>query len=659
MRKNKLFSLNWGTKPLAWIGCMLMLTCGWGTLAAQVSITSLFPNPACENQTILVTGTGFAANSTATVDGQNANLTFSSATQVLVELPTSIQYFDSIPLVVTTGGNNASDSLWVEGGPVDLQYASQVFCTGGGVVLPIIVSPVGGIFFSNPAGLVFDATNGSINLAASVPGVYTVGYTITSPAGCPRTDLDTLQIIQSSATNMYYSDPTPGSYPRYCSASSISPTPVITGAGGGTFTANSPGLVFTDGSPSPTGAIDLASSAPSTNYYIITYTVGGTCATQIQDTLYIDEVISTSIDYAQDAYCQSEVDPLPTVTGAGSGTFFDVNLTGNLVINSSTGRIDLAASVPQVYEIGFSAFTGCATVSTDLVEVLSSPDLILTYGESNDSADFSICLGTEVTFRALGGGSQDDIYRFVLDDSLILQPDATGPFANEFVTADLPSGIHILSVMLTTSVDGCVATDEIEVEVLPTPVLEFLDIPKTICSGDIVGFNLLSLTDSTRGFLDMQGIGDVVPNRFGLQTNVLNANETYFVALPTVILVDDLSKATLVYTVVPDNHVCAGLPIKDSVCVIPCTNDLFVPGVFTPNGDGVNDTWEIGWPPNLDPNEVSVEVFNRVGAKVFMMNPLNDQWNGGNLPDGTYWYVAKHLTSDQLLHKGGVVIRRD
>ncbi|WP_114940442.1 gliding motility-associated C-terminal domain-containing protein [Mucilaginibacter endophyticus] len=69
---------------------------------------------------------------------------------------------------------------------------------------------------------------------------------------------------------------------------------------------------------------------------------------------------------------------------------------------------------------------------------------------------------------------------------------------------------------------------------------------------------------------------------------------------------------------------------------------MLIPNAFTPNGDGVNDTWRItglAAYPNC-----TVNVFNRYGAGIFRSVGYSKDWNGSFngyvLPSGTYYYVV-------------------
>ncbi|WP_026462772.1 gliding motility-associated C-terminal domain-containing protein [Adhaeribacter aquaticus] len=78
---------------------------------------------------------------------------------------------------------------------------------------------------------------------------------------------------------------------------------------------------------------------------------------------------------------------------------------------------------------------------------------------------------------------------------------------------------------------------------------------------------------------------------------------------------------------------------------------------FTPNGDGLNDTWEI---PNIEmyPN-CQVQIFNRWGNNVFTSTGYKQPWdgrlNGKDLPVATYYYTI-NLNNGEKPISGSVTI---
>ncbi|MEP7237090.1 MAG: T9SS type A sorting domain-containing protein, partial [Ferruginibacter sp.] len=64
-------------------------------------------------------------------------------------------------------------------------YTGSPYCSGAGIAYPTGSSNAIGVF-SSTAGLVIDAGTGGINLGASVPGTYTVTYTIAAAGGCSQ-----------------------------------------------------------------------------------------------------------------------------------------------------------------------------------------------------------------------------------------------------------------------------------------------------------------------------------------------------------------------------------------------------------------------------------------------------------------------------------------
>jgi gliding motility-associated-like protein len=84
--------------------------------------------------------------------------------------------------------------------------------------------------------------------------------------------------------------------------------------------------------------------------------------------------------------------------------------------------------------------------------------------------------------------------------------------------------------------------------------------------------------------------------------------------------------------------------------------------VFTPNGDGYNDFFEI---KTLGVNELNVSIFNQWGNKMYEIDSVNGKWDGNTTggvkaPDGTYFYAitAKGFDNKDYERKGSVLLLR-
>jgi gliding motility-associated-like protein len=78
--------------------------------------------------------------------------------------------------------------------------------------------------------------------------------------------------------------------------------------------------------------------------------------------------------------------------------------------------------------------------------------------------------------------------------------------------------------------------------------------------------------------------------------------------------------------------------------------NLFVPSAFTPNGDGINDVFQLQG-TGIDVNNFQFDIFNRWGERVFSSKDPSQAWTGGvngndyYIPDGIYNY---HISTNSL-----------
>ena len=75
------------------------------------------------------------------------------------------------------------------------------------------------------------------------------------------------------------------------------------------------------------------------------------------------------------------------------------------------------------------------------------------------------------------------------------------------------------------------------------------------------------------------------------------------------------------------------------------------PKFFTPNNDGVNDTWQVYGISNMTQSNTKIQIFNRFGKLIKEIDPKGEGWNGNlngyKLPTDDYWFSVK-------LHDGRV-----
>ncbi|MEL6539032.1 MAG: gliding motility-associated C-terminal domain-containing protein, partial [Bacteroidota bacterium] len=85
-----------------------------------------------------------------------------------------------------------------------------------------------------------------------------------------------------------------------------------------------------------------------------------------------------------------------------------------------------------------------------------------------------------------------------------------------------------------------------------------------------------------------------------------------------------------------------GSPLSQSVSNIASAtfdNPIFVPTIFTPNGDGINDTYAFRNIHLYQPNTFTV--LNRHGDRIFEAENYMNEWTGNNLPEGVYYILLE------------------
>jgi gliding motility-associated-like protein len=118
-----------------------------------------------------------------------------------------------------------------------------------------------------------------------------------------------------------------------------------------------------------------------------------------------------------------------------------------------------------------------------------------------------------------------------------------------------------------------------------------------------------------------------------------------------------------VYYVQQSINDCPGVPGSITIVIENC--DLVIPSAITPDGDNINDFWELSNLDALYPNNV-VTIFDRWGSEIFNSDPGNYEqgpWDGTyrgiDLPVASYYYVIDTKSPGKDLYRGSVTIVRD
>lgn len=276
--------------------------------------------------------------------------------------------------------------------------------------------------------------------------------------------------------------------------------------------------------------------------------------------------------------------------------------TGSYAVTWSNGAVseDLNNVVAGKYYFTVTDDSGCELHDSVLITSL----IIL---NANAGKDTTVCEGATIELYATAGN--------------IMQWDPPTHLSN--VTIENPvagnltdSIVYTYTVSENTSPFGCYDIDTLRINVLPNQGLEIT--PDTmILQGESIQLEVLNGTFDSYAWTPQEGLdADDVPDP---------------VATP---------EASVIYILDAVNPY--GCTESDTVA-IEVLESLQVYNVFSPNGDGANEYFEIENASAFP--EILVEIFNRWGTKVFSSVGYTDdkRWdgtvNGKPAPVGTYYYV--------------------
>lgn len=244
---------------------------------------------------------------------------------------------------------------------------------------------------------------------------------------------------------------------------------------------------------------------------------------------------------------------------------------------------------------------------------------------------------------------------------------------------------------------GCVSNGSITVAVQPNRFTQLTPTDTVLCDAQVLPVNVQQSTPATYLWNDGNTSAQRTFSNIGTYTllttdNVCSRRDTFSIDrnfTPTVALGNDTSlcyseqvvlhaKHPLaetylwstnstdtsitvttpgLYTVAVGNF-CGVVTDEIQIDFKDCADMIFVPNVFTPNGDGLNDELKAKAYFRIDSFEL--RIYNRWGQQIFLSPSLNIGWNGTmnnqKAPPGQYVWTLIYKRNDKLYKQKGTVL---
>ncbi|MFK8005928.1 MAG: choice-of-anchor L domain-containing protein [Saprospiraceae bacterium] len=515
--------------------------------------------------------------------------------------PQTITYTAS----VSNAGCTISDQITVSVDPFQfptLTTMDTVLCLGDSLILASSTPGSTTDYLWSPGGELSDPTISNPIAYPTANSTYTL--VATSPNGfCSETTSVNVEVVTATLEIVG------GNYYELCLGETVSLNAITSTLGVG-FTW-SPDSSLTSG----TDVTVIASPEYTTNY-IAQLVVGG-CTLEEIVTIKVDSIpTDTSIDFIpqRDEYCKGEVVSFisPSID---LGFFPDIEFEwtpndGSFLSDDDNYNLAIIATNSQTYTRNI-VNGACSNTESIAIEVIDI-DVELNTGDPN------LCAGEELDLEVTGA----DTYNWTISNSDVL---TCNDCPNPTLSAWGNSTVTVIGER-----EGCQDVESIDVTIIESP----------LCNG--ISFspnNEVGLGESVNLYIDYLS-GSSVTIEWTNQGNTIGQGDSI-----EVIALE--SSNTFIATVTNSEGCSCVAPVE----IFGVKQVLFMPNVFTPDGDGLNDYFsplfkkdggnEIIGIGNAE--IVQFTIFNRWGNIVYQNDTPATGWDGTkdgkDLPSDVYVYA--------------------
>jgi gliding motility-associated-like protein len=344
--------------------------------------------------------------------------------------------------------------------------------------------------------------------------------------------------------------------------------------------------------------------------YDVVYTMPSGCDDTIQ--IIVNPAPTVSFTGVNNAYCVT--DPPFTPVGNPTGGLWSID-GGTFTAMTSVDPSTLSQGTHTISYQFTDGTTGCVGTTPPQGFIISTVPLDPTAVSATTQ---SICAGTSLVLTVSNPNTTGTTIQWYSDAALTVNVGST----INFTTPALSTSVIYYAVAQNA---GCKSNPVIfDITVSAPQVTTGPDI--TICPGTPAQLNVTTISGTIQWSPGISLDDSTIQNPIATP----NVNTTYYVTVTS----GPCSATDSVNVIIDGSNPDCG--------VVPSYN------AFSPDGDGVNETWIIDAIFNHPDNTVTI--FNRWGDKLVSFEDydnVNIVWdglyNGQVLPSGTYFYVIEYL----------------